>query len=205
MPSFRWARIRAGRQRDETSAGNLRLVVNRFHLLIGAQQISVPSPIFSRILLPTTEKLRADVPLCVMAIAHKPVVGAVIEEAIRHAAGRTSAETVSRRRRYRKAHDIGLVFVKAGNCRWQIPIQVNKRANDIFELFSWELPDAIDDDDRIEFAVAVRGFRFCKVGKAARGRLSRKANDVGMFVHQPALSRCSMAMRARMVLMISLF
>src|SRR2546421_9248154 len=111
MPSFRSARIRAGRQRDETSAGNLRLVVNRFHLLIGAQQISVPSPIFSRILLPTTEKLRADVPLCVMANAHKPVVS-VIEEAIRHAAGRTSAETVSRRRRYRKAHDIGLVFVK---------------------------------------------------------------------------------------------
>src|SRR5215213_4244620 len=101
--------IRAGRRLLVTSAGNLALLMNRFHLPIGAQQISGPKSVLRSIVTPKAEEVGADVPLDPMAITHEPMVSAVILEAVRHPATRTATEVVARRRCRRKAHDGGLI------------------------------------------------------------------------------------------------
>src|SRR4051794_33714658 len=77
-PSFRGARIRAGRRRGETSAGNLEVIVNGLHLPIGTQQISRPKSVLRSIVAPTTEELGANVPFDPVTITHEPMIGAVI-------------------------------------------------------------------------------------------------------------------------------
>src|SRR4051812_18610842 len=63
-----------------------------------AQQISGSKPIFRSIVSPATEEVGANVPFDPVTIAHKPVVRAIVDEAIRHAAGRTAPEIVTWRR-----------------------------------------------------------------------------------------------------------
>jgi hypothetical protein len=79
------------------------------NLPVRAEQIAIPKTVFCGVVAPTAEKVRADVPFGFVAITHKPMVGAVVHKAIRHAASRTSAEVITGRRGSRKAHDIGFV------------------------------------------------------------------------------------------------
>src|ERR1700704_3329812 len=64
--------------RGATSAGNLQLIVDRFHLPIRAQQVAGPKSVLYGIVAPAAEKVRTDVPFCLVAITHEPMVSAVV-------------------------------------------------------------------------------------------------------------------------------